>query len=200
MLSPSGSRHGTRTPPTPLTGLLPETMSFRLTLHRLRSAVPYIWGMCSPIPIPTPWLASGVCAVRACFIRWAGTTTDCLQSDAYRTTTACHVMRQLPMLRTSSRRFVVTRQKIIVLFPFRVRISLSCAKNSQQKTKRFSKICSVVLDFQSTGHCCTPPLKTVHVAQASVASCATLLVVRRTHKKHQHCGTLIFAPQLLKQS
>ena len=195
MLSQSGSRHGTRTAPTPLTGQPPVTMSFRLTLHRPRSAVPYIWGMCSPTPIQTPWPASGACAAKACFTRWAGMTTDSPQNDAYRTITACHVMHQLPMLRTSTRRFVVTHQKIIVLFPSRVRTSLSCAKSSQQKTKKSLRICFAVSGCLSTGHCCTPPLKTVHVVPANVASCATLHAARHTHKKHQHCGTLIFVPQ-----
>ena len=198
MLSPSGSTLGIRTPPTPLTGQPPATMSFRLTLHRPRSAVPYIWGMFFPIPTPTPWLDSGECAARACFIRWAGMTMDCPPSDAYRIISVCHVMRQLRMSPTFSLHSGATHQKIIARSPFHVPTSLSCAKNSQQKTKRFSKIYSAVLAYLSTGHCCTPLLKTARVVRANALFCAILHAVRHIHKKRQHYGTLIFALQLLK--
>ncbi|CAB4368310.1 unannotated protein [freshwater metagenome] len=198
MLSPSGSTHGTRTAPTPLTGQPPETMSFPSTLRHPLSAVLYIWVTSFPIPTQTPWLASGACAAKACFIRWAGMTTVCRPNGVYRIITACRVMRRLPTLRTSSHRFAVTHQKIIALFRSLDPTSLSCVKNSQLKTKRSLKIYSAVLAYQSTGRCCTPQLKTAHVVRANVLSCATLHAVRHTHKKHQHCGTLIFALQLHK--
>ena len=200
MLSPSGSRHGIRTAPIHLTGRPAATTSFPSTLLPPRSAALCIWGTFFPIPIQTQWLAFGACVEKVCFTRWAGMTTACQPSVEYRITTACHVMRRLHTSRISTHRFAVTHRRTTERFPFRVRTSLSCAKNSRQKTKRFSKICSVVSAYQSTGRCCTPLLKTVHVAQANERSCATLHVARRTRKKRQHCGTLIFVLQLPKQS
>ena len=146
------------------------------------------------IPIQTPWLVSGACVARVCFIPWVGMTTVYPPNVAYKIISVCHVTLRFHMFRTCSHLFVVTRQRTTHLFRYRDRTLLNCVKSSLLKTNKFSKISFVVSDFLSIGLCCTPPSKTDHVALVSVHFCETSHAVRHTRKKHQHCGTLTFAP------
>ena len=147
------------------------------------------------IPIQTPWLVSGACVARVCFIPWVGMTTVCPPNVAYKIISVCHVTLRFHMFRTCSHRFVVTLRRTTHLFRYRDRTLLNCVKSSLLKTNKFSKISFVVSDFLSIGPCYTPPSKTDHVAPANVHFCETSHAVRHTRKKHQRCGTLTFVPQ-----
>ena len=164
------------------------------------SAARCTWGTYLATPTPTRLLVSGACAESKCFIRWAGTTTDCQPSVEYRTSSASHATQTLPTTPTSLPHFVVTCQRNIALLQSHDQTSSRCVLNSRIKMKKSLKICSVALAYLSTGRCCTQPSAITLAAQARRRSCVTCRATRPTRKRHLHCGMLISALRLPKPS
>ena len=115
----------------------------------------------------------------------------CRPNVAYKTFLVCVATRTLHTNLASLPHFAVTRPKIINPLQSHAPTSLSCVKNSRTKMKKSSKTSSDDLGCQLIGTISTQLLKTAVAEPANALSCATWLVVRHTHKKHQLCGMSI---------
>ena len=101
-LEASGARLGSVTAPTPSTARRRASGSSRSTRRRRPSAARCTSAMSSPTRTRTRSRATSGCAAARSSIRWAGTTTACRPSAAYRTTTACAATRRSPTTPASS--------------------------------------------------------------------------------------------------